>query len=158
MLKIYQVKTHDDIEVTRSILGEYLSSRESDDSIFPKELQAFRKQIAELPAEFAETRGCLLLAEYGEQSVGCVGLREIGDGICEMKRLYVKPQFRGQGIGKTLAKKVIEKAKEIGYACMRIDTFNEAAKTLFVSLGFYKIEPYRYNPIEGVEFMELKLI
>ena len=74
-----------------------------------------------------------------------------------MKRLYVRPQFRGRGAGKDLAKAVIEQAQEIGYTCMRIDTFDNAAKALYASLGFREIEPYRYNPIEGVVFMELKL-
>ncbi len=157
MLKIFPVKTNDDIEIARSILGEYLVWRESQKSISCQELQAFRKQLADLPAEFAEPSGCLLLAMYGELPVGCVGLRDIGDDICEMKRLFVMPEWRGRGIGKALAKEVIEKAKKIGYVCMRIDTFDDAAKALYASLGFKKIEPYRYNPIEGVVFMELKL-
>ncbi|MGD9162850.1 MAG: GNAT family N-acetyltransferase [Desulfobacteraceae bacterium] len=158
MLKIYPAKTHDDIEVARSILGEYLACRESEKSIFPEELQAFRKQIAELPAEFAEPGGCLLLAKFDEEVAGCVCLRDLGDNICEMKRLFVKPEWRNQGIGKALAKEIIEKAKPIGYSYIRIDTFNEAAKKVYTSIGFYKIQPYRYNPTEGIEFMELKLI
>jgi ribosomal protein S18 acetylase RimI-like enzyme len=158
MLKIYPVDTEEDIEIARSLLGEYLACRESDDSIFPKELQAFRKQIAELPAEFAEPRGCLLLAKFDGQVVGCVCLRDLGDSICEMKRLYVKPKWRNQGIGKDLAIEVIKRAKAIDYKYMRIDTFNEAAKKLYTSLGFCKIQPYRFNPTEGIEFMELKII
>ena len=115
MLKIYPAKTHDDIEVAKSILSEYLTCRESNNSIFPGELQVFRKQIAELPAEFTEPRGCLLLAKFEEVPVGCVGLRNLGEGICEMKRLYVKPKWRNRGIGKDLAVDVIKKAKAIGY-------------------------------------------
>ena len=157
MLDIYPAKTNEDIEAARSVLGEYLAWRESEKSISCQELRAFRKQLADLPAEFAEPGGCLLLAEYGEQPVGCVGLRDLGDGACEMKRLYVRPEWRGRGIGKSLAKEVIEKAKTIGYGRMRIDTFDGAAKALYASLGFEEIEPYRYNPIEGVVFMELKL-
>lgn len=76
MLKIYPVKTNEDIDVVRSILGEYLVWRESQKSISPQELQSFRKQLADLPAEFAEPNGCLLLAKYREQPVGCVGLRD----------------------------------------------------------------------------------
>ena len=157
MLNIYPVKTKEDIEVSRIVLGEYLAWRESEKSISCQELRAFRKQLANLPAEFAGPSGCLLLARYGEQPVGCVGLRDLGDGICEMKRLYVRPEYRGRGIGIGLAKEVIGKAKTMGYECMRIDTFDDAAKALYVSLGFKEIEPYRYNPIEGVVFMELKL-
>ena len=75
-----------------------------------------------------------------------------------MKRLYVRPECRGRGIGKALAKAVIEQAKVIGYSSIRIDTFDDTAKALYSSLGFKEIEPYRYNPIEGVKFMELKLV
>lgn len=157
MLKIYPVETAEDLEVTRSILCEYLACRESETSIFPRELQSFRKQLSELPAEFSSPDGCLLLARDGGEPVGCVGLRGLGDNICEMKRLYVTPEFRRRGIGKALAKEVIEKAKSIGYAWMRIDTFDDAAKALYASLGFKEIEAYRYNPTEGVVFMELKL-
>ena len=104
MLKIYPVKTDKDIERARSILGEYLTSRESEMSIFSQEIKAFQRQLRELPAEFAEPSGCLFLARHEKQPAGCVGLRDLGDGVCEMKRLYVKPKFRGQGIGKDLAK------------------------------------------------------
>ena len=157
MLKILIAKTDKDLEIVRVLLAEYLASREFEESIFPEEVQAFQKQLSELPAEFAPPKGCLLLAMYGDQPAGCVGLRDLGDGICEMKRLYVKPECRGRGIGKSLAKEVIEKAKTIGYDCMRIDAFDDTAKALYASLGFKQIEPYRHNPIEGVVFMELKL-
>ena len=158
MLKIYPAETNEDVDVARSILGEYLSWRESQGSISCRELRAFREQLADLPAEFAGPGGCLLIAGYEEGPAGCVGLRDLGDDICEMKRLYVRPQCRGRGIGRGLAKAVIEKAKEIGYSCMRIDTFDDAAKALYASLGFKEIEPYRDNPIESVVFMELKLV
>ena len=157
ILKIYPVKTDEDIEIARSLLGEYLASRESEMSIFSQEIKAFQRQLRELPAEFAEPSGCLFIARYEGQPAGCVGLRDLGDSICEMKRLYVKPEFRGQGIGKDLAKAVIKQAQEIGYTCMRVDTFDDMAKALYASLGFKEIEPYRHNPIENVAFMELKL-
>jgi ribosomal protein S18 acetylase RimI-like enzyme len=157
MLKIYPAETNEDLAVARSLLGEYLAWRESENSISPQETQAFRRQLAELPAEFVTPTGCLLLAEYEEQPIGCVGLRKLSDSICEMKRLYVRPQFRGQGVGKELAAAVIDQARKIEYTCMRIDTFDNAAKELYASLGFREIEPYRDNPIEGVVFMELKL-
>jgi GNAT superfamily N-acetyltransferase len=157
MLKIYPVKTDEDIELVKGLLEEYLVWRESEKSISSQESQAFQRQLSELPAEFAPPSGCLLLGRYGGRPVGCVGLRDLGDDICEMKRLYVRPECRGRGIGKGLAKEVIEKAKTIGYGCMRIDTFDDTAKALYASLGFKEIDPYRYNPIEGVAFMELKL-
>ncbi|MHC4757804.1 MAG: GNAT family N-acetyltransferase [Planctomycetota bacterium] len=159
MLKIYQVETDEDIEVTRSLLAEYLASREFEESIFPEEVQAFQKQLSELPAEFAPPKGCLFLAMYGEKPAGCVGLRDLGDGICEMKRLYVKPEFRGLKIGRKLVEAVIKQAQNIGYKYMRLDTIPLmiAARALYVSIGFEEIESYRYNPIEGVQFMELEL-
>ena len=121
MLKIFSVKTNEDVEAARGVLGEYLEWRESEKSISCQESEAFRQQLANLPAEFAGPGGCLLLARDGERLAGCVGLRDLGDGICEMKRLYVRLESRGRGIGKGLAKEVIETAKAIGYDRMRID-------------------------------------
>ena len=158
MLTISPVKTNEDIELVRELFEEYLAWRKRENSISSQESQAFQRQLTELPAEFVPPNGCLLLAGYAEQPIGCVGLRKLSDDVCEMKRLYVRPQFRGRGVGKDLAKAVIEQAKKIGYTCMRIDTFDNVAKALYASLGFREIEPYRYNPIEGVVFMELKLV
>ena len=76
MLKIFPVETDQELEVARSLLGEYVAWRESENSIFPQEVRAFRKQLANLPAEFAGPGGCLLIASYGEQAAGCVGLRD----------------------------------------------------------------------------------
>ena len=159
MLKIYPVKTNEDIEIARSLLAECLACRELEDSIFPEEVQAFQKQLAELPAEFAGPSGCLLIAMYGEQPAGCVGLRKLSDSICEGKRLYVKPEFRGLKIGRGLVEAIIAEARRIGYSAIRGDTAPsmKTAQALYASLGFKEIESYRYNPIEGVKFIELKL-
>jgi putative acetyltransferase len=159
MLKIFPVETGEDIELVKKLLAEYLASREFEDSIFPEEVQAFQKQLSELPAEFAGPSGCLLIAMYREQPAGCVGLRDLGDDICEMKRLYVKPEFRGLKIGRKLAEAIIAEAKKIGYSRIRADTVGsmKTAMALYMSLGFNQIEPYRYNPIEGAVFIELEL-
>ena len=159
MLEIYPVETDKDIGLVKRLLEEYLACRELEDSIFPQEVQAFQKQLSKLPAEFAEPSGCLLLAMYGELPAGCVGLRDLGDDICEMKRLYIRPEFRGLKIGRKLMESIIAEARRIGYFAIRGDTIPsmQVAQALYASLGFKEIGPYHYNPIEGVKFIELKL-
>ena len=117
------------------------------------------EELSSLPGQYAPPEGRLLIAAYGDDPAGCIALRKLENRICEMKRLYVKPQFRGAGIGRALAEAIIEEAKEIGYHRMRLDTVPpmESARSLYTSLGFKKIGAYRYNPIQGAEFMELAL-
>jgi ribosomal protein S18 acetylase RimI-like enzyme len=99
----------------------------------------------------------MLLAQHDGQVIGCVALRQIGEGLCEMKRLFVQPAFRGQGIGKALAGAIIEEGRRIGYKRMRLDTAMEPAQSLYRSLGFHEIPPYQQVPVAGVVFMELEL-
>jgi ribosomal protein S18 acetylase RimI-like enzyme len=104
--------------------------------------------------------GRLLLAEVAGEMVGCVALRPLEPGICEMKRLWVEPGFAGRGLGRTLAEAVIAAAREIGYRRMRLDTLLErmpAAQQLYSSLGFVEIPPYYYNPLPNVVMLELQL-
>ncbi len=155
MPKIFPAQTDKDYEIAKKLLVEY-----ADSLGFHLRFQNFEEELAHLPGDYAEPAGCLLLAVYKEQSVGCVGLRKLSDGVCEMKRLYVNPQFRGLGIGRTLIETVIEKARKIGYNYMRLDTVPsmEVASALYISVGFEKSGAYRYNPIEDAVFMELKLV
>jgi len=154
LLKIVLAQTDKDFEVAKQLLIEY-----ADSLGFHLRFQNFEEELANLPGDYVSPAGCLLLAVYKEQPVGCVALRKLSDGICEMKRLYVKPQFRGLGIGRALAETIIKQARKIGYNYMRLDTVPsmEVARALYVSVGFKKTSAYRYNPIQDAVFMELKL-
>ena len=121
--------------------------------------QNFEAELAGLPGAYAPPEGRLLLAYYEELLAGCVALRKIEDGVCEMKRLFVRPAFRGQGIGRALVTRVIDEARTAGYRRMRLDTLARMrpAIALYESLGFRRIEAYRPNPLEDVVYMELGL-
>jgi ribosomal protein S18 acetylase RimI-like enzyme len=121
--------------------------------------QNFQQELDGLPGQYAPPDGRLLLAVEGGQPVGCVAVRNLGDGICEMKRLYVQPRRRGKGLGRRLAEAIIAEAGTIGYTKMRLDSLwslKEAAG-LYRSLGFTDIPPYRHNPLPDAVFMELVL-
>ncbi len=122
--------------------------------------QSFDKELAGLPGDYAPPDGRLLLAESDGQPAGCIALHKIDDGICEMKRLYLRPQFRGKGLGRVLADRIIKEARAIGYQRMRLDTVEPVmrdAVAMYRKLGFREIAPYRTNPIAGALYMELLL-
>jgi putative acetyltransferase len=121
--------------------------------------QDFERELRELPGEYAPPRGALLIARDRETAIGCVALRPLGPGTCEMKRLYVQPEARAGGAGRALAEAILAAGRELGYRRMRLDTVPSmtAARGLYRSLGFREIEPYRFNPIPGTSFMELDL-
>ena len=120
--------------------------------------QNFDEELAGLPGDYAPPDGRLLLAEYEGQLAGCVALHKLEDSICEMKRLYLRPQFRGKGLGGALAARIIAEAREIGYKRMRLDTVEPRMKdavAMYRRIGFREIAPYRSNPIAGAMYMEL---
>lgn len=122
--------------------------------------QSFDQELAGLPGDYAPPDGRLLIGEYRGQLAGCVALHKLESGICEMKRLYLRPQFRGKGLGRVLAETVVAEARAIGYRRMRLDTVEPVmpnAVAMYRRLGFVEIEPYRPNPIEGALYMELGL-
>ena len=154
-IEFIQAESPEEVAEARKLFVEY-SDRLGINLCF----QNFEKELAELPGAYAPPWGRLLLAMHQGTLAGCVSLRKIGDGVCEMKRLFVRPRARGKGIGRALAEKIIQEAREIGYAQMRLDTLpakmDEAIK-MYRSLGFREIEPYYHNPVEGALFMELAL-
>jgi len=121
--------------------------------------QDFERELAELPGEYAPPRGTLLLASVGGTPAGCGALRPLDGGACEMKRLYVRPAFRGTGLGGALVARILADAARLGYRAVRLDTLPsmEAAIALYRRLGFHEIPPYRYNPVPGALYLELPL-
>jgi len=121
--------------------------------------QNFDEEVATLPGAYAPPGGRLLLAFVENQPAGCVALRKIGDGVAEMKRLYVRPAHRGTGLGRKLAEAVLDEARAIGFRAVRLDTLAtmKKAQALYLSMGFTDIPPYNDHPVEGTRFMELRL-
>lgn len=121
--------------------------------------QGFTRELAELPGDYAPPDGALLLAQAGGRLAGCVALRPLDAGRCEMKRLYVRPFARGSGLGRRLAEAVLTRARRRGYRVMCLDTLErlEEAVSLYRSLGFGPTAPYYANPLEGVTYWELDL-
>jgi ribosomal protein S18 acetylase RimI-like enzyme len=142
------------IEVVRCLFVEYAASLG-----FDLGFQDFERELISLPGDYAPPEGCLFLALCGQEAAGCVALHRFSAGICEMKRLYVRPAYRGLRIGRILSEAVVDEARQIGYTRMRLDTVPgmHRAQELYRSLGFQEIEAYRYNPIPGTRYMELVL-
>ncbi|MCI0616318.1 GNAT family N-acetyltransferase [bacterium] len=142
------------IPEVRQLFLEYADSLK-----VPLDFQNFDEELNSLPGAYTPPTGCLLLAISDQEFAGCVAFRQLEKNICEMKRLFVRPQWRGTKLGRLLAETLIQRARDMGYKFMRLDTLPsmDRARKLYSSLGFYEIEPYRFNPITGTSFMEVKL-
>jgi putative acetyltransferase len=146
------------IDAVRTLFGEYAQSLEVDLCF-----QNFEHELRQLPGEYGSPRGCLLLASVDGEWAGCCAMRPLDSSdysnACEMKRLYVRPQFRGLGLGKRLADAVLEAARVASYNCILLDTLDdmESARALYEELGFVSIPPYYYNPIAGAHYLKADL-
>ena len=154
-MKLIQATTSEAVQQAHQLFEEYAAGLG-----ISLCFQNFDQELAKLPGGYAPPSGRLLLAVEGDEVMGCVALRKIGDGVGEMKRLYVRPAFRGRGLGRTLTEKLIAEASLIGYTSMRLDTLPgkmDQAISMYRSLGFQEIAPYYKNPVAGATFMELVL-
>ncbi len=155
LLTLAQAESPAQIAQARELFLEYAQSLG-----FSLCFQNFDKELAGLPGDYAPPEGRLLLAEYEDQLAGCVALHKLDSRVCEMKRLYLRPQFRGKGLGRALAERIIVDARQIGYQRMRLDTVEPVMKdavAMYRKLGFKEIAPYRTNPIAGAMYMQLEL-
>lgn len=153
-LSLVEAVTEDNIEEVRALFLEYARSLG-----FDLRFQMFDRELAGLPGDYRRPDGLLLLALVDGAAAGCAAMRKIGEGICEMKRMYVRPRFRGRGVGRVMAMRIIDAGRQAGYERMRLDTIETmgAAIALYESIGFSDIQPYRYNPVPGARYMELAL-
>lgn len=152
---ILQVESPAQIAQVRELFLEYAQSLG-----FSLCFQSFDAELAGLPGDYAPPDGRLLLMEYEGQPAGCAALHKLEGQTCEMKRLYVRPAFRGKGLGRVLAERILSDARAIGYDRLRLDTVEPVMKNavaMYRLLGFREIAPYRANPIEGALYMELDL-
>jgi ribosomal protein S18 acetylase RimI-like enzyme len=152
--RLQPADTPEGLATARELFQEYAAGL-SVDLCF----QGFAEELAGLPGRYSPPSGCLLLALAGDEPAGCVAMRPLAKTDCEMKRLYVRPAFRRQGLGRRLADAVIQFARAAGYFRMRLDTLSSMAEAmaLYQALGFNRIPPYYHNPSEQAVFFELRL-
>lgn len=141
-------------EDARTLFNEYANSLN-----FNLEFQQFSREISSIDQMYGSPAGCLMIVYDGANAIACAAYRKLDSEICELKRMYVRPEYRSLKIGKELLILLIDKAKANGYAYMRLDTVKNmvSARSLYQKNGFYEIAPYYLNPNEGVVYMEKQL-
>jgi ribosomal protein S18 acetylase RimI-like enzyme len=154
MIEIRSAVWPDDLEVVRGLFREYVDGLGVD-----LYFQEFEKEVGTLPGKYSGPSGRLLLAWRGQEPVGCIALRPLEGTTCEMKRLYVRPEARGERLGRRLAERICREAREAGYRRICLDTLPSmtSAQGLYASLGFVPTEPYIFNPVPGTKFLALDL-
>jgi putative acetyltransferase len=153
--ELFEAASREHIEIVRALFLEYAQSLS-----FSLCFQSFDQELKNLPGDYAPPSGRLFLLLHDSHPAGCVALHGLEPNVCEMKRLYIRPEFRGHGYGRVLVERVIAAAREIGYQSMCLDTIASSMKdavALYRKVGFKKISPYRANPIEGALYLELAL-
>jgi len=153
-MRIIQAQTTVELDAVRELFGEYQRGLGVDLGF-----QGFAEELATLPGRYAPPSGRLLLALEGTDAAGCVALRALEDEVCEMKRLFVRPAWRGQGLGFRLAMQIVNEASDLRYAVMRLDTLEglESAMRMYAAMGFQRRIPYYANPLPGVVYWERAL-
>jgi putative acetyltransferase len=153
-ITIVPAATPSDLSLIRQLFREYAGELNVDLCF-----QRFEEELESLPGYYASPQGRLFLAMAGDQVAGCAALRRHGEDVAELKRLFVRPQFRGSGIGRTLCIKVLGEARDAGYSAVVLDTLSSltAAIRLYESLGFQRVEPYYSNPLPNVVYLRLNL-
>ncbi|MXN92104.1 GNAT family N-acetyltransferase [Flavobacterium sp. Sd200] len=153
-IKFIKATTPEEFETIKELFREYGNSLN-----FSLDFQDFEKELMTVPQKYASPEGVALLCYYQNIAVGCVGVRKLEENIGEVKRLYVKPEYRSLKLGKKLMELAIEAAAELGYQSIRLDSVKEmaAAINLYKKMGFYEIEAYCYNPLDNPVYMEKKL-
>ncbi len=154
MIEIHTAETPEDLEFVRALFREYQQGLGVDLCF-----QDFEAELSGLPGKYAAPTGALLVAKDGSAPCGCAAVRPMEGPTCEMKRLFVRPAWRGRGLGRRLAEAILVEARSLGYSAMRLDTLDRltSAMRLYESLGFRRIPAYYDNPLAGVVYWELDL-
>jgi GNAT superfamily N-acetyltransferase len=155
-LHIFQANSDEDVRQARALFEEYAAGLG-----ISLCFQNFDRELANLPGDYAPPDGRLLLATEDDQLAGCIAMRKLEPGICEMKRLFLRPAYRGKGLGRVLVESIIDEARRLGYTHMRLDTLPgrmDQAIALYQSIGFVEIAPYYKSLAEDAKFMQLELV